>query len=78
MTEEDRFADAAATARQGGSAKYHERIAAQGKLFVRDRVGLLCDPGSFVEDGLLANALAEGLAADAVVTGRGAVDGRPV
>lgn len=78
MTEEDRFADAAATARQGGSAKYHERIAAQGKLFVRDRVGLLCDPGSFVEDGLLANALAEGLAADAVVTGRGVVDGRPV
>jgi len=78
LTEEDRFADAAATARQGGSAKYHERIAAQGKLFVRDRVGLLCDPGSFVEDGLLANALAEGLAADAVVTGRGVVDGRPV
>ena len=48
-------------------------------MFVRDRVELLCDPGSFVEDGLLANALSEEqLGADAVVTGRGVVDGRPV
>src|SRR5919202_5356717 len=52
------------------------KLAAQGKLPVRERIGLLVDEGSFVEDGQLANALA-GLPADGVVTGRGAVDGRP-
>ena len=49
----------------------------QGKLFVRDRIALLFDAGTFVEDGLLANALADGLPADGVVTGRGLVQGRP-
>ena len=34
--------------------------------------------GSFVEDGLLANALADGLPADGVVTGTATIDGRPV
>ena len=55
-----------------------ERLAAAGKLFVRERVALLVDGGSFVEDGLLANAVAGDLPADGVVTGRGSVDGRPV
>jgi acetyl-CoA carboxylase carboxyltransferase component len=74
-----RFEEAARRARAGGPEKYHERLAAQGKLFVRDRVALLCDEGSFVEDAVLANAYQEpDLAADAVVTGRGTVDGRPV
>jgi acetyl-CoA carboxylase carboxyltransferase component len=54
------------------------KLERQHKLFVRDRVALLCDPGSFVEDGALANALAEDLPADGVVTGFGTVDGRPV
>ena len=53
------------------------KLAAAGKLFVRDRLRLLFDPGSFVEDGQLANALADGLPADGVVTGRGLVSGRP-
>jgi acetyl-CoA carboxylase carboxyltransferase component len=39
---------------------------------------LLLDDGSFVEDGLLANALAGDLPADGVVTGVGRIDGRPV
>ena len=78
MSEHERLRKAAEQALSGGPEKYHEKIAEQGKLFVRDRVALLCDPGSFVEDGLLANALADDLAADAVVTGRGAVDGRAV
>ncbi len=73
-----RFAAAATTAASGGPPRYHEKLTEQGKLFVRDRVDLLCDPGTFVEDALLANAMADGLAADAVVTGRGRVDGRPV
>jgi acetyl-CoA carboxylase carboxyltransferase component len=54
------------------------KLAAQGKLYVRDRVALLVDEGTFVEDGRLANALATGLPADGVVTGRGLVEGRAV
>jgi acetyl-CoA carboxylase carboxyltransferase component len=53
------------------------KLAAQNKLYVRDRIALLVDEGSFVEDGQLANALASGLPADGVVTGQGLVDGRP-
>jgi acetyl-CoA carboxylase carboxyltransferase component len=70
----------AAVARAGAapSGQPAAKLAAAGKLPVRQRLELLLDPGSFVEDGLLANALAEGLPADGVVTGRGAVDGRPV
>ncbi|MDH3540464.1 MAG: acyl-CoA carboxylase subunit beta [Acidimicrobiia bacterium] len=74
----ERFRNAAKRARDGGPAKYHDKLKTQGKLFVRDRVDLLCDSGSFVEDGLLANASTPELAADAVVTGRALVDGRPV
>src|ERR1700729_3709274 len=54
------------------------KLAAQNKLHVRDRVALLVDEGTVVEDGQLANALAPGLPADGVVTGQGQVDGRPV
>ena len=53
------------------------KLAAQHKLYVRDRIALLFDEGSFVEDGQLANALATGLPADGVVTGQGLVAGRP-
>ncbi len=53
------------------------KLASQNKLYVRDRIALLFDEGSFVEDAQLANALAPGLPADGVVTGRGLVDGRP-
>ncbi len=47
------------------------------RLTARERVALLFDEGTFVEDGALANALAEGLPADGVVTGQGLVEGRP-
>jgi acetyl-CoA carboxylase carboxyltransferase component len=62
----------------GGSEKYHEKNAAEGKLFARDRLARLLDADSFVEDGLLANCQAEGLPADGVVTGLGKVEGRVV
>jgi acetyl-CoA carboxylase carboxyltransferase component len=62
----------------GGADRYHAANAAKGKLFARERVALLVDEGSFVEDGLLANAAAEGLPADGVVTGQAAIDGRSV
>jgi acetyl-CoA carboxylase carboxyltransferase component len=63
---------------QGNLATQRDKLARQGKLFVRDRLALLLDDGSFVEDGLLANALADDLPADGVVTGTGTVDGRPI
>ncbi|GAB2872622.1 acyl-CoA carboxylase subunit beta [Actinoallomurus bryophytorum] len=62
----------------GGASKYHDANAGKGKLFARDRIGLLVDAGSFVEDGLYANALAGDLPADGVVTGTATIDGRPV
>jgi acetyl-CoA carboxylase carboxyltransferase component len=62
----------------GGPQKYHDANAKVGKLFARERVRLLVDEGSFVEDGLYANALAAGLPADGVVTGLATVAGRPV
>src|SRR5687768_11633191 len=67
-----------AQVRAGGSQKYHEKNAAEGKLFARERLARLLDPDSFVEDGALANSLAEGLPADGVVTGLGKIDGRLV
>jgi acetyl-CoA carboxylase carboxyltransferase component len=62
----------------GNLATGAEKLASQRKLFVRDRLALLLDEGSLVEDALLANALAGDLPADGVVTGRGTVGGRPV
>jgi acetyl-CoA carboxylase carboxyltransferase component len=64
--------------RAGGAEKYHAANTAKGKLFARERVARLVDPGSFVEDGLYANALADGLPADGVITGQATIDGRPV
>lgn len=76
MQEElDRLRDRVAA---GGAPKYHEANAAKGKLFARERVARLVDKGSFAEDAMLANATAEGLPADGVITGSATIDGRPV
>ncbi len=64
--------------RRGGSAKYHEKARVDGKLFCRERLALLLDADSFVEDAAFANSLAGDLPADGVVIGSGAIDGRPV
>ena len=64
--------------RKGGAAKDHEKNAKAGKLFARERIRLLVDEGSFIEDGLFANALHPSLPADGVVTGTATLDGRPV
>jgi acetyl-CoA carboxylase carboxyltransferase component len=63
---------------RGGAPKYHEAAAAKGKLFARDRIALLADKDTFTEDGRYANALADGLPADGVITGTATLDGRPV
>jgi acetyl-CoA carboxylase carboxyltransferase component len=55
-----------------------ERVARQraaGKLDARERIAALLDPGSFFEIGTLAGGR---VPADAIVTGSGTVDGRPV
>lgn len=54
---------------KGGSPKYHEKNAEEGKGFARRRIEQLVDPGTFVEDGLFANCLNADLPADGVVTG---------
>jgi acetyl-CoA carboxylase carboxyltransferase component len=65
-------------ARSGNLHKEADKLARQHKLFVRERIALLCDKESFVEDGLLANAVATDLPADGVITGVGRVEGRAV
>jgi acetyl-CoA carboxylase carboxyltransferase component len=62
----------------GGAERYHAANAARGKLFARERIALLVDEGSFVEDGMYANALADGLPADGVITGSARIGGRDV
>jgi methylmalonyl-CoA decarboxylase subunit alpha len=69
---------AATRALEGNLAKVGDKLARQNKLFVRERLALLLDPDSLVEDALLANAAADDLPADGVITGAGTVDGRPV
>src|SRR5438552_8080749 len=67
----------------GGEGRV-ERQRSLGKLPVRARLELLCDPGSFVEYALLADSMDPGLAdkgylaADGMVAGVGEVEGRRV
>lgn len=59
------------------SPKAAAKLSQQKKLYVRERIALLFDPDTFVEDGQLANAQSADLPADGVVTGRGLVEDRP-
>jgi len=61
-----------------GGTRYLPKLREQKKLTARERLDLLRDAGSFVEDGLVANVLAEELPADGVVTGLGMIEGRQV
>ena len=72
------LADATERSLAGGPERHRLKAVEQGKLPVRERLALLLDGGSFVEDGLLAGAEQEGLGAEGVVTGVGTLDGRPV
>ncbi|MFO0552849.1 MAG: acyl-CoA carboxylase subunit beta [Polyangiaceae bacterium] len=77
-TPSEKFHGLEARIKKGGAPKYHEKNAEQKKLFARDRVALLCDADSFVEDGLFANSRDHELPADGVVTGVGRMGGRVV
>ena len=61
-----------------GGTRYLPKLREQNKLTARERLDLLLDRGSFVEDGLFANVLADELPADGVITGLGTIDGRQV
>ncbi|HEX7187328.1 MAG TPA: acyl-CoA carboxylase subunit beta [Actinomycetes bacterium] len=78
MPEHPPVPDLRARVESGGAEKYHQANAGKGKLFARERVALLVDEGSFVEDGVFANVAAGDLPADGVITGFATVDGRPV
>ena len=62
-----------------GHVKYRDKLKEEGKLFVRDRLKLLLDPGAeFQEDFLFARNQEPDTPADGVVTGVGTVSGRTV
>ncbi len=77
MAGSERAKELRAKALKGGT-RYLPKLREQHKLTARERLDLLLDQDSFVEDGLLANVLAEELPADGVVTGLGTVEGRQV
>src|SRR5207244_5900824 len=75
---EDRYFQERARIEQG-HVKYREKLKEEGKLFARDRLKLLLDPGSeFQEDFLFARNQEADTPADGVVTGVGTVGGRTV
>lgn len=78
MSLDGKLKETLARVAKGGAPKYHQKNAEQGKLFARDRIAKLVDPGSFEEDAALANNLDAELPADGVVTGTGTIDGRTV
>ena len=62
-----------------GHVRYRDKLRAEGKLFVRDRLKLLLDADSeFEEDWLFARSAEPDTPADGVVTGVGRVGGRVV
>ena len=72
-------------ARRGGGQDRIDRQHAEGKLTARERIELLCDPGSFVElDALVTHRCRDfgmdgkAIPGDGVVTGYGTVEGRLV
>jgi propionyl-CoA carboxylase beta chain len=80
-----RLAELERQAEAGGGPERVERQHRAGKLTARERVALLCDPGSFNElDKLVTHRSSDfGMEAhkipgDGVVTGHGQVDGRPI
>jgi len=67
-----------ARALKGNAEKDRAKLDKKNQLTVRERIALLTDAETFVEDGLLANCSADDLPADGVVTGYGKVSGRSV
>lgn len=64
--------------KQGGSEKYRERVRAQNKMLVRERLELLFDSNSLREEWLFAECQDPELPADAMITGLAKINGRKV
>ena len=78
MTSEEALLAKIEQIKQGGPERYRQRVKAEGRLLVRERLQCLLDPGFELEDGIFADASEEGNPADAVVTGIGRIHGRKV
>jgi acetyl-CoA carboxylase carboxyltransferase component len=78
MSLDQKLKETLARVEKGGAAKYHQKGAELGKLFVRERIARLADSGSFIEEGELANQVDADLPADGVVTGTATISGRAV
>ncbi|HXU84097.1 MAG TPA: carboxyl transferase domain-containing protein, partial [Polyangia bacterium] len=85
MSPLDRLAAMEREALAGGGPERVERQHKAGKLTARERVELLCDPGSFVEIGKFVTQRStdfgmadRGVLGDGVVTGYGTVAGRTI
>jgi acetyl-CoA carboxylase carboxyltransferase component len=75
---EQRYLDERARIEQGHT-RYRDKLRAEGKLFVRDRLRLLLDAdGELEEDWLFARSQEAETPADGVVTGVGRIGGRTV
>src|ERR671919_284897 len=75
---EDRYFQERARIEQGHT-RYRDKLRAEGKLFVMDRLKLLLDPGTELqEEWLFARNQEADTPADGVVTGVGTVGGRTV
>jgi propionyl-CoA carboxylase beta chain len=88
MSDNQRLADLRDRKRRlldGGGREKIEKIHAQGRLSVRERVTALCDPGSFTELGVFVTHRCTDfgmeerqVTGDGVVCGAGRVDGRQI
>ena len=78
MSFDQKLLEKIAQVEKGGAEKYHAKNRETGKLFARERIRLLVDEGTFVEDAKLANNVDAELPSDGVIIGVGKVAGRPV
>ncbi|QSQ26209.1 acyl-CoA carboxylase subunit beta [Pyxidicoccus parkwayensis] len=78
MSQDSKLLEKISQVEKGGAEKYHAKNKEAGKLFARERIRLLVDEGSFVEDAKLANNLDPELPSDGVIIGLGKVAGRTV
>ena len=78
MSHDATLKETLARVEKGGAPKYHQKNAEQRKMFARERIERLVDPGSFIEDAKLANVVEPDLPADGVITGTATIGGRTV
>jgi acetyl-CoA carboxylase carboxyltransferase component len=78
MSYDQKLLQKIAEVEKGGAEKYHAKNKEAGKLFARERIRLLVDADSFIEDAKLANNADAELPSDGVIIGLGKVGGRTV